>query len=114
MADEISTSLDQTIAALRGGVRQLAIEAAVPVIDDWQQRLSGSGSPELMPIADNLAELSSQLSSGNFDPSTVGQLLDTLGTQVQQATLGGPGEQVADRLQQLSTLLTSEGRSLSS
>lgn len=113
-ADEITTALDQTAAALRGGVRQLAIDSALPVIDDWQQKLSGAGSPELTPVADNLAELRNQLASGSFDPAVVGRLLDTLGTQVQQAASGGPGAQVADRLQRLGGLLTSEGRSLSS
>ena len=107
-------TLDATIRTLQGGVRQLGIEAALPVIEDWEQRLAASGSPDLMPVAENLGALITLLSAGDFDPVTVGQLLATLGEQVQRVANDKDVEiEVADKLSQLSVLLSSEGDSLS-
>lgn len=112
-ANEISTRLDETVAALQGGVKQLGVNAALPVIQDWQERLEGSGSPDLAPIAENLGTLRTQLAAGDFDPAMVGQLLTTLGEQVQGVS-SGVGAEVSDRLAQLGSLLGTEGGSLSS
>lgn len=112
-ANEIRTALDATIASLQGGVQRLGIEAALPVIEDWEQRLAASGSPELAPVAENLGALRAQLSADDFDPVVVGELLAALGEQVQRVANEDVEIEVSDRLSQLSVLLSTEGDSLS-
>ena len=112
--NETNSALDATVASLQGGVEQLSIEAALPMIQGWEQRLATSGSPELAPIAENLGALRALLSAGDLDQVAVGRLLATLGEQVQRvANDEGVQIEVADRLSQLSVLLSSEGESLS-
>lgn len=45
--------------------------------------LFSSGMLRLVPIAQNLGSLHNHLANPNFEPSEVGQLLTTLGGQVQ-------------------------------
>jgi hypothetical protein len=111
--NEISTVLDSTVAALQGGVQRLGVDAALPVIESWEKRLGASGDPELTPIAGNLGALRAQLSASDFDQAAVGQLLATLGEQVQRVANTDIQIEVADKLSQLSVLLSSEGDSLS-
>jgi len=108
-ANEIDAGIDQAIAFLQGGVRRSGIEAGLRVIETWEQRLAASGSPELIPIAENLADLRILLLAGNFDPAAVGRLLVTLGEQVQEAAESDVGAPVANRLSRLSVLLTDQG-----
>ena len=112
-ANETNADLDQTVASLQGGVEQLGIEAALPVIEGWERVLAASGSPMLAPVAENLGALRALLSAGDFDQLAVGQLLVTLGEQVQRVANADVQIEVADRLSQLSVLLTREGESLS-
>ena len=112
-ADETRTALDATVASLQGGVERLGVEAALPVIADWEQRLAASGSPELESVAENLSALRSLLSADDLDQLAVGQLLATLGEQVQRVANEDVEIEVADKLSQLSVLLSSEGDSLS-
>lgn len=113
-ANETNSALDATIASLQGGVERLGIQAALPVIEDWEQRLAASGSPELTPVAENLGALRALLSAGEIDQAAVGRLLATLGEQVQRVANDEEVQiEVADRLSQLSVLLSSEGESLS-
>jgi hypothetical protein len=112
-ANQIRTALDSTVASLQGGIERLGIEAALPVIESWEERLVASGSTDLAPIAENLGTLRAQLSGGDFDPVTVGQLIAALGEQVQRVANEDIQIEVADRLSQLSVLLSAEGESLS-
>ena len=112
--NELSADLDRTVAFLQGGVEQISIEAALPVIEGWQQRLEeASGSPELLAVAENLAALKTQLSASDPDPAAVGELLVTLGEQVQVVANGDVEPLISDRLSQLSVMLETEGSSLS-
>jgi hypothetical protein len=111
--NDIGAALDRTTRSLRDGIRQLGIEAALPVIEGWEERLSTLNSPELAAVAQNLATLRSHLSADNFDPDTVGRLLITLGKQVQVVSNGPAGTQAGmDKLTQLSILLARQGESL--
>ena len=107
-ANEIETALDQAVAVLQGGVERPGMERALRVIETWEQRLAASESPELLPIADNLAALRIQLLAGDADPAAVGQLLVTLGEQVGAVAESDVGAPVADRLSQLSDLLRNQ------
>lgn len=111
-ANEIEAGLDQAVTFLRGGVRRSGMEAALQIIETWEQRLAASGSPELVPVADNLAELRVLLLAGDFDPAAVGRLLVTLGEQVWGVADSDVGAPVADRLSRLSELLIEEGDAL--
>ena len=112
-ANEIRAALDSTVASLLGGVQRLGIEAALPVIEGWEGRLAASGDPELASVAENLGALRAQLSTGDFDQVAVGRLLATLGDQTQRLANSDIQIEVADRLSQLSVLLSTEGDSLS-
>ncbi len=111
--NEIRTALGSTVASLQGGVQRLGIEAALPVVENWEGRLAASGDPELAPVAENLSALRGQLSAGDFDQAAVGRLLSDLGDQVQRLANSDIQIEVADKLSQLSVLLSSEGDSLS-
>src|SRR5918997_3270982 len=113
-ANETNSALDTTVGSLQGGVQRLGIQAALPVIEGWEQRLSASDSPMLAPVVENLGTLRTLLSADELDQAAVGRLLATLGEQVQRvANDEGVQIEVADRLSQLSVLLSSEGESLS-
>ncbi len=112
--NDIGAALDLTIRSLRDGIRQLGIEAALPVLEGWEERLSSLDSPELAAVAENLAALRSHLSADDFDPNAVRRLLITLGKQVQVVANGPAGTQVGmEKLTRLSILLAREGESLS-
>jgi hypothetical protein len=112
-ANDIRAALDSTVASLLGGVQRLGIEAALPVTEGWEGRLGASGDPELAPVAENLGALRGQLSAGDLDQAGVGRLLADLGDQVQRIANSDIQIEVADKLSQLSVLLSSEGDSLS-
>ncbi len=112
-SNDVGTALDSTIASLQGGVERLGIEAALPVIRGWEERLAASGSPEHMPVAENLAALRVQLSSGNPDQVAAGEIMADLSEQVQRLANEDIQIEVADKLSQLSVLLSNEGDSLS-
>ena len=111
--NDTSAALDRTTRSLRDGIRQLGIEAALPVIEGWEERLSSLDSPELAAVAENLAALRSHLSADDFDPNAVGKLLITLGKQVQVVANGPSGTQAGmEKLTRLSIRLAREGESL--
>ncbi len=111
-ANETNAALDQAVAILQGGVERPGMKGALRVIETWEQRLAASESPELLPIADNLADLRIQLLTGDSDPAAVGRLLVTLGEQVGSVAESDIGAPVAARLSQLSALLTDGGNAL--
>jgi hypothetical protein len=111
-ANEIDAALEEAVAVLQGGVQRPEMEAALRVIETWEQRLAASESPELVPIADNLAALRIQLLAGDFEPAAVGQLLVALGEQVRVVAGSDVGAPVAERLSALGALLTDQGNAL--
>ncbi len=111
-ANEIDAALEEAVAVLQGGVERPDMEAPLRVIETWEQRLAASESPELIPISDNLADLRIQLLAGDSAPEAVGRLLVTLGEQVGSVAESEIGAPVADRLSQLSALLTDQGNAL--
>ena len=112
-SNEVGSALDSTIASLQGGVERLGIEAALPIIGDWEERLAASGSPELASVAENLTALRTQLSSGSPDQAATGEILVELSEQAQRLANEDIQIEVADKLSQLSVLLSNEGDSLS-
>ena len=79
------------------------------MIATCEQTLSSSGVPDLAPIAQNLGTLRNHLANPNFDPNQVGQLLTTLGGQVQAVSATPYGLTIALPLAQLGVLLSTGG-----
>lgn len=111
-ANSAATALNQTVGQLQGGILRLGIGSAIPVIATWEQALSSSRVPELTPIAQNLGSLRNLLANPNFDPNQVGQLLATLGAQVQSVAATPYGLPIAAPLTQLGLLLSTGGGTL--
>jgi hypothetical protein len=108
-----AAGLDRTISVLDGGVKNAATNVALNEIDGWRMKLEASGVPELEPIADGLARLHDELTKDPMDAAAVGNLLADLGGQVRSVASGGMAQGVADRLEKLAGLLSTEGRRLS-
>ncbi|MBC8123387.1 MAG: hypothetical protein H7Y22_16305 [Gemmatimonadaceae bacterium] len=100
----ISSDLDQTIAALQGGLTSIPPETAVAVIESWQQKLQGTD------LADDLGQLKAALSGGSASAS-VSSLLSDLGEDTTETASSASGD-VASKLQQLGQLLSQAGTSL--
>lgn len=104
MADTTqSVDLDSTIAALQGGLTSVPPEAAVSVIESWQQQLQGT------EIAETLGQLKLALTGGGG--GTVASILSDLGSQTAAAAGSASGEP-ASKLQQLGQLLSQAGDSI--
>ncbi len=112
VAKDIGGALDLTLASLRKGVVGLGVEAALPEISAWEERLASSGDPSLETVAATLGELRAQLDSPGLDPVSVGSLLMTLGQQVEEVAGAEVGAGVGEKLARLGALLGSEGDSL--
>lgn len=108
-ANSTGTALNQTVGQLQGGILRLGVGSAIPVISTWEQALSSSEAPELEPIAQNLGSLRNHLANPNFDPNEVGQILATLGAQVQAVAATPYGLPIAAPLTQLGLLLSTGG-----
>jgi hypothetical protein len=111
-AKDIGGALDLTVTSLKEGVVRLGVEAGLPEISAWQERLAASGDPDLEAVAETLGELGEQLASSGFDPVSVGALLMSLGEQVERVAGVEIGEQVGGKLSRLGALLGSEGDAL--
>ena len=108
----IRDALDRTVASLQRGVERLGVRAALPIIERWEGRLADSRNPELEEVSENLGILRILLSAKELDQIAVGELLTTLGEQVQRVANQDIDIEVADKLSQLSVLLSNEGDSL--
>jgi hypothetical protein len=107
MADttQLSSELDATISALQQGLTAIPADQAVAVISSWQQKLQGTD------LAEDLGELKTALSNGGTGAS-IGQILTDLGEDTTETASGASGE-IAQKLQQLGSLLKQAGGSLS-
>lgn len=103
-----TTELDQTIAALQGGLTSVPPETAVSVIGSFEQQAQGLGASELASSLSNLKQL---LTSGNASAQELSQALSQLGSQTSVIASGAEPD-VANKLQQLGELLSSAGQSL--
>lgn len=107
---------DGTLATLRQGVVNVAIDRATEEVDGWERRLRAADDRELTPIADNLAALRTELQREPLDGVTLAGLLQTLASQVAHVSgegteAEGPGP-VEAQLAELAKLLYTEGNSL--
>lgn len=107
---------DPTLATLREGVVNVALDRATEEVDGWEKRLRAADDRELTPVADNLAALRTELQREPLDGVTLGHLMQDLASQV--AHLSGEGTEaesaapIAAKLEELAKLLYAEGNSL--
>jgi hypothetical protein len=113
----ITGRIESTLAALREGAMQVALDKAREEVAGWRQMLQDSGEQQLVPVADNLAALETELSRDSLDGAVIGRLMLTLAEQTREVAsgdlVGGSAAPVADRLERLAGLLESEGSSIS-
>ena len=107
----MDSSLDQTIAALDGGLTGLSPSAATANIDGWISTLSGNES--LAGIADDLRALRDALTSSPLDGAAIGDLLVRLGAQTTSAASTADAG-ASPQLSRLGGLLETAGNALSS
>ena len=106
---DVGGALDLTGESLKGGVVRLGIEAALPEISAWEERLAASDDPDLNAVARTLGELRAQLAPPGLDPVTVGSILMSLGEQVEQVAGAEAGAPVKKKLLQIGAILGREG-----
>ena len=103
--------LGATIHALRNGLTTIPISGALDNTETWQQHLLQSGEPALQDVGREVGNLQSLLSSGNLDPEAIGNSLNMLGIQTNQAAAHASPDfktqlqELGDLLIQLSTKL---------
>lgn len=103
-----TAQLNQTIAALEGGLISVPPATALSMIDDFEQQLQGLEASE---IVSNLSALKELLTSGNATGPDIGQVLIQLGSQTTNAASDAEAT-VANKLSLLGQLLTQAGNSL--
>ena len=112
--DTYHNDLDQTAAALEGGIGTLAPRTAVSVITTWHDTLKNSDRSDLHVIAQLLAELRDALERDTLDGPAIGDLLLRLGEQTTAAAASADDARITPRLERLGTMLTRGGTTLTS
>lgn len=112
--------LDNTLASLGNGVRELVLDRAIAEVSGWQRKLEATGEEDLVDISRDLLqlrqELDEDLGDSGLDAGAVGELLNRLGSKVQavadkRGTSAGPG--VEEKLKALGGLLSNEAAAVS-
>lgn len=115
--DATTGRVESTISALRQGAMQVALDKAREEVAGWRQTLQDSGEQQLVPVADNLAALETELARQPLDGAIIGRLMRTLAGQTREVAsgdlVGGSAKPVANRLESLAGLLESEGSAIS-
>lgn len=104
-----AADLDQVISVLQGDVTSIPVDAALTIIDGFEQQvihLSDAGG-----IASGLAQLKHLLHSGNATQVELGQVLAELGSQT-KAVASRSNTDVSDKLMTLGELLLQRGQLL--
>lgn len=109
--------VESTISALRQGAMQVALDKARGEVAGWRQKLQDSGEQQLVPVADNLTALETELSRDPLDGAIIGRLMRTLAGQTREVAsgdlVGGSAKPVEERLETLAQLLENEGGAIS-
>lgn len=103
--------LDQTTAALDGGITSLSPSAATANIDGWIETLAGNET--LAGIADDLRSLKAALTAQPLDGARIGELLVRLGAQTRSAAATADPASSA-KVARLGGLLENAGTALAS
>ena len=112
LSDTYQRDLDNTNAALEGGVSSLTPSAAVRVIDLWHGTLKNAERDDLHMIANLLSELKDALLADRPDGRTIGSLMSRLGEQTTSAAAGADDARLSPKLEHLGALLSRAGSAL--
>lgn len=107
-AQATTPTVEETNAALEGGVTNIPLEAALANIEGWQTTLEASDDTALQAIGAQLGELATALQADTIDGQEVSGLLSSLGESTTAAAEGADDDQLAN----LGALLTQTGSSL--
>ncbi|MCB2409676.1 hypothetical protein [Hymenobacter lucidus] len=88
--------LATTIEALKKGLTNIPISAAMDNTEAWQQEFLRSGTPELQDIAREIGTLQSLLTAPKLNGPALGRTLSLLGSQTTQFAFQAPAEQQGD------------------
>lgn len=112
LSDTYQRDLENTNAALEGGITSLAPSAAVRVIDLWYGTLKNAERDDLHAIANLLAGLKDELQADRLDGRAIGNLLLRLGEQTTNAAADADDARLSPKLERLGTLLSRAGSTL--
>lgn len=112
LEDTVQRDLENTSAALEGGVTTLAPRTAIRVIETWYDTLKNAERDDLNAIANLLAELKDELQADELDGPTIGDLMLRLGEQTTSAAADADDARLSPKLEHLGTLLTRAGSAL--
>jgi hypothetical protein len=104
--------IDQTIAALEGGVTTLNPDTGASIARTWMESLRQSDLPNLHHVADLLEQLEGGLRADRLDNRTIGDLMVRLGEGTRTAANEVDDARIMPRLDRLATVLTAAGRTL--
>ena len=107
-AQATTPTVEETNAALEGGVTNIPLDAALANIEGWQTTLEASDDTALQAIGAQLGELATALQADTIDGQEVSGLLSSLGESTTAAAEGADDDQLAN----LGALLTQTGSSL--
>ena len=110
-----SGNLDGLLEILQNGITNLAPQAALPVLQNWQSQLQAMPGPEAQTVAGDLGRLYDALSSegGMEDGTSIGGLLVTLADGIRALADGNadvPG--LGEKLTPLASALETQGTAL--
>lgn len=112
LSDTYQRDLENTNAALEGGITSLAPSTAVRIIDQWHGTLKNAERDELNAIANLLAALKDELQADHPDGRAIGSLMLRLGEQTTNAAAEADDARLSPKLERLGTLLSRAGTSL--
>lgn len=112
LSDTYQHDLDNTNAALEGGVTSLTPSAAIRVIDLWHGTLKNAERDGLHIIANLLGELKDELQSDRLDGRAIGSLMSRLGEQTTSAAADASDARLSPKLEHLGALLSRAGSAL--
>ena len=107
-AQSAAPSVEETVAALEGGVTNIPLEAALANIQGWQTTLEASDDTALQELGTLLGDLAAELQAETINPAEIGNLLTSLGEGTSLAAESAGDEQLAS----LGALLTQTAGSL--
>ena len=111
--DQHEINLDQTTAALEGGVVGLSIDTALQIVSFWHDEVLNVEEMDLGDVAAGLAELRDLLAAGALDGAAIGDVMIRLGEATQVAAQEAADERMTPTLERLATLLSRAGNWLS-
>lgn len=112
LSDTYQRDLENTTAALEGGVTSLAPSTAVRVIDLWYGTLKNAERDDLHALANLLGELKDELQSDRPDGRAIGSLMLHLGEGTASAARDADDARLSPKLERLGALLSRAGSAL--